>query len=143
MENSKHYIAHRDPLAILVEPIAGMQSAVALLETTNNPRALFRLRIILSHLGMLSSEFQVQAESDPLVLPLAASSTTEERALLPWPLTDSLGRHLDQLLHDVSRKVMSHQLAQRCPYARYLPPPPHAPKRTEQHQEVERWWPAL
>mmetsp|Transcript_18271 Transcript_18271/g.42600 ORF Transcript_18271/g.42600 Transcript_18271/m.42600 type:complete len:143 (+) Transcript_18271:113-541(+) len=142
MERHEHSDPHRGQLELLAAPVAGIQSAAAVLEVTNHPRALFRLRIILSHLGMNASELQVQDWWGPPALPYAAHAGSEERALLPWPLTDTLGQHLDHLLHEVSTKV----LAYRRPLAttaRHLPQPPRALQRAEQRQEVERWWPAL
>mmetsp|Transcript_124224 Transcript_124224/g.397351 ORF Transcript_124224/g.397351 Transcript_124224/m.397351 type:complete len:144 (-) Transcript_124224:522-953(-) len=133
----------RDPVASLTLPRSRLPLECAI----RAPRAVFRLRVILAHLGTtleqaLEALLPVADESPAGALPSrpALPPPATSSALLPWPLADALGEDLRHvLLRAAACTVSTPRLAQ------------HAAPVVVARQSggrgglsgVDRWWPAL
>lgn len=100
------------------------------------PRAIFRLRVILSHLGaaleLLPGPAPELQDASGAALMLMPGPGASELALLPWPLTDTLGKDLRRLLRGAATA------GARAPG---LPQGPGRPALAA--LGAERWWPAM
>mmetsp|Transcript_67344 Transcript_67344/g.161468 ORF Transcript_67344/g.161468 Transcript_67344/m.161468 type:complete len:163 (+) Transcript_67344:100-588(+) len=158
--------APENVLPIADAPLQGVAATLSLLHAANNPRAIFRVRIILSHLRV-SFPPALQASSA-----VHNDTSSLEHAILLWPLTDAAGNHLESLFHSLAhgREAASWE------FNPTLPPSP-LPQFSANHQQlpqsaaaaqtlwtaagsrrmapsrprpqaigasdVDRWWPAL
>merc|ERR1740120_567674 len=83
------------------------------LPAAQQPRAFFRLGIILGHLGTSLEEVLLPAQDVVRMLDSKAHNVefpgadVQSTAVLPWPLTDALGQAIGRVVHEAAANMVA------------------------------------
>jgi len=113
------------------------------------PRAVYRLRVILNHLELSLEEVMATAPPQPSLTAsasdMAPPAASECTAILPWPLQDALGEGLQlTFTRALHLRKSSPRFAGPASSSVALPAPATISRRNvPMLRDIERWWPAL